>query len=61
MSDWYADERADWIMAQTTALLAQRGDEQVYGGSMAVFSTPEPRVLGGYLDVFVTEKCPNDH
>jgi hypothetical protein len=28
MSDWHADERADRILAQTTALLAQRGDEQ---------------------------------
>lgn len=28
MSDWDVDERADRILAQTTALLAQRGDEQ---------------------------------
>jgi hypothetical protein len=28
MSEWEAEERADRILAQTTALLAQRGDEE---------------------------------
>lgn len=64
MSDWHADERTDRILAQTTALLAQRGDEEAVAllidvRSMELLNTdeearrrPDPWGDDVYIDVY---------